>query len=241
MKCVSVNSHNRVGAHVAALALLALAAAPHLVELLDGGGHEGGVIGEDARLEVAAERRLHAHARAGEVGTAHVADRLVDDDDFEMDARAKGTFQQLGEARVAVEVGAEVRPGLLGMDEPHLHALAEQFGQHPEEWFLGLALRHVQVLDVGGADPQRLFGLHREVKDDGVMGGVSDEGGGHGGNGKLRIENGMVQCKKGTRFSPRGKRGFCGNKGKIILAAASPNLKFQEWPPSQTLVLYLLI
>ena len=86
----------------------------------------------------------------------------------------------MGEAWVAVEVGAEVRPGLLGVDEPHLHALAEQFGQHPKERFLGLALRHVQVFDVGGADPQRLFGLHGHVKDGGVMGGVSDEGGGHG-------------------------------------------------------------
>ena len=233
--------HNWIWTDVAALAFLALAAAPYLVKLLAGGGHEGGVVGEDAGFEIAAAGRLHAHARAGEVGAAHVANHLVDDDDFEVYARAEGAFQQLGEARVAVEVGAEVRSGLLGMDEPHLHALAEQFGQHPEEWFLGLALRHVQVLDVGGADPQRLFDLHREVKDGGVMGGVSDEGGGHGGNGKLRIENGIVQCKKGTRFSPRGKRGFLGNKGKIILATASPNLKFQEWPPSQTLVLYLLI
>ena len=85
--------HNRIRAHVAALAFLALAAAPHLVELLAGGGHEGGVIGEDARFEVAAAGRLHAHARAGEVGAAHVADLLVDDDDFEVDARAEGAFQ----------------------------------------------------------------------------------------------------------------------------------------------------
>ena len=171
--------HNRVGADVAALAFLALAATPHLVELLAGGGHEGGVIGEDARFEVAAAGRLHAHARAGEVGAAHVADLLVDDDDFEVDARAQGAFQQLGEAWVAVEVGAEVRPGLLGVDEPHLHALAEQFGQHPEKRLFSFSLKHVQVFDVGGADPQRLFGLHGHVKDGGVMGGVGDEGGGH--------------------------------------------------------------
>ena len=172
--------HNRIWTDIAALALGALAAAPHLVELLAGSGHEGGVIGEDAGLEVAAAGRLHAHARAGEVGTAHVADHLVDDDDFEVYTRAEGAFQQLGEARVAVEVGAEIGPGLLGVDEPHLHALSQQLRQHPEEWFLGLALRHVQVFDVGGADPQRLFGLHGEVKDDGVMGGVGDECGGHG-------------------------------------------------------------
>ncbi len=179
-------SHNWIWTDVAALAFLALAATPHLVKLLAGSGHEGGVIGEDAGLEVAAAGRLHAHARAGEVGTAHVADHLVDDDDFEVYTRAEGAFQQLGEARVAVEVGAEVRSGLLGVDEPHLHAFAEQFGQHPEERLLGFPLKHVQVFDVGGADPQRLFGLHGHVKDGGVMGGVGDESGGHG---EWKIEN----------------------------------------------------
>ena len=173
--------HNWIWTDVAALAFLALAAAPHLVELLASGGHEGGVIGEDAGLEVAAAGRLHAHARAGEVGAAHVADHLVDDDDFEVYARAEGAFQQLGEARVAVEVGAEVRPRLLGVDEPHLHALAEQFRQHPEERFFCAALQHVQVLDVGGADLQRLFSPHGAVKHGCIVGGVGDEGGGHGG------------------------------------------------------------
>jgi hypothetical protein len=47
------------------------------------------------------------------------------------------------------------------------------------------------------------------------MGGVSDEGGGHEGNGKLRIENGMVQCKKGTRFSPAGNADFVEIKEKL--------------------------
>ena len=87
------SSHNRVGAHVAALALLALAAAPHLVELLDGGGHEGGFIGEDARFEVAAAGRLHPHSRAREVRAAHVTDRLVDDYDLEMHPRTHHPFQ----------------------------------------------------------------------------------------------------------------------------------------------------
>ena len=40
---------------------------------------------------------------------------------------------------------------------------------------------HVQVLDVSSADPKRVLGLHREVKDGGVVGGVGDESGGHGG------------------------------------------------------------
>ena len=172
-------SNNRIRTHITPLALLALAAAPHLVELLDGGGHEGGLVGENAGLEVAATGRLHAHARAREVGTAHVADFLVNDDNLEVYPRTEGAFQQLGEARVAVEVGAEVRPRFLGVYEPHLHALAEHLRQHPEEWLLGFPLQHVQVFDVGGTDPQRVLGLHCKVKDGGVVGGVGDEGGGH--------------------------------------------------------------
>ena len=83
----------RIRAHIPSLALGALAAAPHFVELLYGGGHDGGFIGEDARLEVAAAGRFHAHARAREVRAAHVADGLVNDDDFEMHSRAHHPFQ----------------------------------------------------------------------------------------------------------------------------------------------------
>ena len=42
-------SNNRIRAHSSPLALPALASSPHLIELLDGGGHDGGLVGEDAQ------------------------------------------------------------------------------------------------------------------------------------------------------------------------------------------------
>ena len=169
-------SNYRIWAHVASLTFLAFASAPHFVELLNGGGHNGGFVGEDARLEVAAVGRLHPHACAREVRAAHVADGLVDDDDLEMHPRAHYPFQHLGQSRVAVEVGTKVRSRFLRVDKPHLHALSEQFRQHSEKRLLGFPLQHIQVFDVGGPDPQRVLGLHRKVKHGGVVGGVGDEG-----------------------------------------------------------------
>ena len=88
-------------------------------------------------------------------------------------------FQHLGQLRVAVEVGTEVRSRFLRVEQPNLHALPQQLRQHSEERLLGFALQHIHVFDVGGANPQRVLGLHREVKNGGVVGGVGDEGGGY--------------------------------------------------------------
>ena len=75
-------SHNRIWAYIPPLAFFAFASAPHFVEFFNGSGHEGGFVGEDSRLEVAAVRRFHPHSCTREVCAAHVAGRLVDDDDL---------------------------------------------------------------------------------------------------------------------------------------------------------------
>ena len=89
-------------------------------------------------------------------------------------------FQHLGQSRVAVEVGTEVRSRFLRVDKPYFHAFSEQIGQNSKKRLLGFPLQHIHVFDVGGANPQRPLGLCRKVKDGGVVGGVGDEGGGHG-------------------------------------------------------------
>ena len=66
----------------------AFGAPPYFVEFFDGGVEDGGVVGEDACPEVAAERGFHAHACAGEVGASDVGNPGVDEDDFEMYAGA---------------------------------------------------------------------------------------------------------------------------------------------------------
>lgn len=49
----------RVWADIAPLALGALAAAPHFVELFNSGLYDIGIFGEDSRLEVAAAVPIH--------------------------------------------------------------------------------------------------------------------------------------------------------------------------------------
>lgn len=92
------------------MAFLALAFSPNFIGFLDGGGHDSGFIGKDAGLEIAAMRRFHPHIRTREVCAAHVADGMVNDDDLEVHPRAHHLFQHLGQSRVAVEAGTEVRP-----------------------------------------------------------------------------------------------------------------------------------
>lgn len=70
---------------------------------------------------------------------------------------------------------AGIRSRFLRVDEPHLHTLAEHLRQQPEERLLGFPLQYIQVFDVGGTNPQRVLGLHREVKHGGVVGGVGDK------------------------------------------------------------------
>ena len=61
-------SNNRIQAHVPTLALGALAAAPHLVELLDGGGHDVGFIGEDLQRNLRLHREIQNGGVVGGVG-----------------------------------------------------------------------------------------------------------------------------------------------------------------------------
>ena len=85
------------------------------------------------------------------------------------------SLQHFGQLRVAVEVGTEVRSRFFGVYKPYLHAFSEQIGQNSEKRLLGFALQHIHVFDVGGANPQRVLGLHCKVKDGGVVGGVGDK------------------------------------------------------------------
>lgn len=143
--------HDRVAAVLLAGAGLAFEAGPDGVELGDGRFHESGVIGEDAGLEVACAGAFHADAGAGEIGRADVRGLEVEDDDLEVHAGAEGPLQAGEEHRIAVEVLPEVRTGFLRMDQPYLLALADQVGQDAQEG----PLVHVEVLDIGRADPER--------------------------------------------------------------------------------------
>ena len=170
---------NRVGAELAAFAGFAVQSHPHAVELLDGLRHEGGLVGEDARLEIAGVFALHADARSGEVGAADIHLLTIEHQQFEVDARTERPFHPLDERRVSVEILAEGGTGFLGVDEAHLHALPHQLCQHREERLRTGTHLHVEVFDVGGADPQRLPDGGHAGEDEVVMVGIGDVGGGH--------------------------------------------------------------
>ena len=169
----------RVGAELAAFAGFAVQSHPHAVELLDGLRHEGGFVGEDARLEIAGVLALHADARTGEVGAADIHLLTVEHQQLEVDARTERPFHPLDERRVLVEILAEGGTGFLGVDEAHLHAFAHQLSQHREERLRAGTHLHVEVFDVGGADPQRLPDGGHSGEHEVVVVGVGDVGGGH--------------------------------------------------------------
>ena len=68
--------------------VLTLESCPHGIELVDSCFHEGGIIRQDACLEVACTCALHADAGTGEVCRADVGGLQVEDDDLEMNPRA---------------------------------------------------------------------------------------------------------------------------------------------------------
>ena len=117
------------GAELLALAAGAFLSPPYFVEFLGGGVQDGGFVSEDTGLKVAAEGRFHAHAGTCEIGASDIADEGVDDDDFEMHARAQHLFQVAFQQGIAVEVLLERLSRLLGMNEADFHVPANQLGK----------------------------------------------------------------------------------------------------------------
>ena len=169
----------RVAAEGAALAGYAMAAHPHLVELVHCMFHNHRVVGEDAGLEVAGIFTLHPDARAGKVGAADIDFLAIEDEHLEMHARTERPFHPVDERGVLVEVLAERRSGFLGVDEPYFNAPADKLRQQFEKRHLHTILLDIRILDIGGADPKRVLHVGAMREHAGVVGGVGNEGGGH--------------------------------------------------------------
>ena len=92
------------------------------VELVDPFHHRAEVfflVGDEAGFEISAERTLGSHAGSGEICRADEALFPIDDDRFGVNARAEDALEEiaLDERRIAIEVLAEARSRLLGMEE----------------------------------------------------------------------------------------------------------------------------
>ena len=164
----------RIAAEGAAPAGFAVAAHPHLVELVHRLLHNHGVVGEDAGLEVAGIFTLHPDARAGKVGAADIDFLAIEDEHLKVHARTERPFHPVDERRVLVEVLAKRRSRFLGVDEPNFNALADKLRQQFEERHLHTVLHDVRILDVGGADPKHVLHIGAIGEHAGVVGGIGD-------------------------------------------------------------------
>ena len=162
---------------------------PERVELFDSGLYKLGVVGENTRLKVSAQATLHADASARQVRGADVGCFQVKNHHLEMHPRTHDALEVGRQNLEAVEVLAEIRARLLRVNEPNANATLQECGQLPEQGHRFAILLHVDILDVGSTDPQRLANLRNPRDDLGVMFLVLDVLGecGHGSKDNLAL------------------------------------------------------
>ena len=148
---------------------------PDGIELVHGLLNQLGIVGEDARLEVARTIAFHADACASEVGAANVGYLAIENQNLEMYPRTKCPLQAVKQGRVFVEVLAKSGTWLLGVDEPYLNAFFDELRQDRKEGLHLCPNLDIQVFDVGGANPEAAFDLGDSSEYFGVMGRIGDE------------------------------------------------------------------
>ena len=155
-----------VGAVLFAVARRAKVTAPDRIELFDERSDNGRRIGQDAVFKIAALHTLSAHARARKVGAAEIGGLAVDDDTLEVNPRTDHPFKAINQERIFIKVLSEGRPGLLGMDQPHLHAAYDEVRDHLQERDHAAPLAgvlRVHVLDVRRGNPQLPLRMGRQI------------------------------------------------------------------------------
>jgi hypothetical protein len=75
---------------------------------------------------------------------------MVKYDNLEVNPGAENPFQSVKQKRVSVIVLAEVRAGLLGVNQTHFTPFFKQFGQHAQE----RPLTYIKVLYIGRTNPE---------------------------------------------------------------------------------------
>ena len=166
---------NRIPTKLLPFTILAVFAYPDGIKLVHGLLDQLGIVGEDASLKVTRSITFHADACTSEVGTADVGYLSIEDQDLEMYPWTKCPLQAFKQGRVFVEVLTKRWTWLLGMNEPHFNALFDELCQNRKERLRLRAHLDIQVLDVGGANPEAAFDLGDSSEYFGVMGRIGDE------------------------------------------------------------------
>lgn len=128
---------------------------PECVELIDGGFHELGVVGEDACLEVATELAFHTDSRSSEVCRTDIDRLQIKNQHLEVHPRTQHSFQAGCENGIFVEILTEIRSWLFGVNQANAHTPLEKSGNLSQQGNGAVALFHIQILNVGSANPQR--------------------------------------------------------------------------------------
>ena len=133
--------------------LLTRQAVPYSVELVGGGIDQRRVVCEDSRLEIARRSPFHAEPCAGQVRRTDVGHLAIENQYLEVYARTQPPLLQAPQKRILVEIVGKVPPRLLGMDQPHLNATANQSFEYAKQRYGSRTLLNIEILDVGRADP----------------------------------------------------------------------------------------
>lgn len=158
-----------IAAEVFSAAFLAMCSLPHAVDVVGGGIHQHGVVRKYAGFEVAVALALHAYAGTCEVGGADVRHGAIEYHYLEMHPWAESPFQPAPQARILVEVLAEVLSWFFSMKQTHIDTSSQQFVEHRQERHHILAAADIEVFEVGGAYPQVVIDLLATREDFGVM------------------------------------------------------------------------
>ncbi len=134
-----------------------MGAAPDGVELLHDFCDKFGIGGDDAGFKVATVVGLGAHACAGEIGRAGVGEAAVNDDGFEMYARAEDALNTVDKGGVSVKILTEGRAGLFGMEQADGDLSLDEVGKDFQEGNHAAAFIDVQVFEVAGAEPDKFL------------------------------------------------------------------------------------
>lgn len=124
---------NPIPTEVFPLAFGAMGSLPDGVEVVGGGIDQLGFVGEDAGLEVAVVVAFHAYAGTREVGGADVGGGAVENHYLEMHSWAEPPFQPAPQARVFVEILAEILSWLFGMKQAHFDTPFQQLVEHRQK------------------------------------------------------------------------------------------------------------
>ena len=132
---------------------------PDAVEMVGGGIDQLGFVGEDAGLEVAVVVAFHAYAGTREVGGADVGGGAVENHNLEMHPWAEPPLQPAPQARILVEILAEVLARFFGVQQTNVDTALEQLVEHRQERHHVPSTLHIQVLQVGSTNPQIVLDL----------------------------------------------------------------------------------